>query len=55
MSSEAAGMKQAMKIKATVPNANAIGMPENITNKVTATKSEPNNNIDMINGPLQQL
>src|SRR3569623_1697737 len=35
VSSEADGMKKYMKPTATAPSANAIGIPENITSKVT--------------------
>ena len=34
-------MKKYMNVTATVPSANAIGIPENITSKVAAANSRP--------------
>jgi len=41
VSTEAAGMKKIMKVVATAPSANAIGMPVNITSSVATPYSNP--------------
>ena len=37
-------MKKYMQSTATVPGANAVGIPENITTSVTMVKSNPSDN-----------
>jgi hypothetical protein len=41
-------MKNTIKITATEPNAKEMGIPENITNKVTAANNNPNIVIDIL-------
>jgi hypothetical protein len=51
VSKEDAGMKKIIKITATDPNENAIGIPENIINSVTIANNIPRARIDIINYP----
>ena len=50
VSSDDDGMNQNMKISATVPRENAMGIPENITTSVMTTKSIPSVRMVMSGG-----
>src|SRR3982751_2810168 len=51
VSSDDAGMKKYMKPTATVPSEKAIGMPENMTIRVTAPNSRPSASMLMAAAP----
>jgi hypothetical protein len=47
VSSDAAGMNNAMKTTATAPSANAIGAPDIMKSSVTAANVRPSESIDI--------